>query len=365
MSQDKGARSVTGNVQLNKGFLLYWTIHSGVYPVQALLLSSAASSLPLIIYENLSGADPRQAWNAATRVKEAGIASVEIDKRYTARYTTKDSRDAVRLLIREKIDTTNDFLLIQHMGILNFDGSFKFTPDPSFEDFKDEAGTIVNAMIADYNQRVGNLTDVIIRTVLSKWLVSRFRITIRESGGVYYLPNTGPNVEQEILNVHRWMLENSVGQIYSFEIFDTTATSLDGLIEQAQAEISAEAAEMEKKINSIMTAYKADLAAGLQGNAMASKTGSYAYTMEQYETALEQMQAKLAATEGSLGTVLGQLSARMAMMKEQAKAVKVKAKTQVQAYRKATGKPLNPAPTKKQKQAQAARQIAQQGRNIQ
>lgn len=358
-ANDKGTRSVTGNVTTNKGFLLWWTIHTGIFPVTKLLNSPGAANLPKTVIDGLNGADPKSAWHNATRLKDKGLPSVEPDKRFTARYTIKDGRDCVRLLVREKMDTTDIVLHVDHIGVLSFENSFKFDADNNYLLYLDEASTIVNNMSTDYHNRIGNLTDVIIRGVLLRWLVSRFRIIVRESGGVYYLPNTGPIVEQEILAVHGWMKENDLGQLYSFEIFDTDATNFAGLIDQANNEISQEVTELENKITGMITSYKADMQAGLDQKTLATKSGSYAYTMQQYETALESMALKLKASEGSLGTVLGVSSTRIAMMAKQAEALRERTQRHVQEYRKASGKPAVKPLTKKQKQAKVNKQIAQ------
>jgi hypothetical protein len=334
------ARSLVGVDNLSCGYILWWSIHNGVYDLTTLQASAAAKDVPSVIFSGLIAETGISAWNKATAIDKRGIASLDPDRDCTARYVIKEVTEGTRLLVRERVSKTQRVLSIAQVAVLSFDGGFKYDPDVFYMDHKDEVDSIVTSMATDYGNRIGQIDDARIRHVLLNWTNERHAIAARKSGGIYYLPHRD-KLADEIMNIATFFTINNIGTLASIEIFQAPGTTLDALVESASEELTSEVDNLTAKLDRLIENYKDDLSAltkgGLTPSQLAMKTGSYGYTVTAYQTAIVELQEKLQAVEGSLGRTLGQLGTRLSMMI--GKADKVKARADADTGKHGTAKP--------------------------
>lgn len=343
------ARTLTGDKQLSCGYLLWWTIHQRVYNYQAVSTSALTNKVPGEIYDMLVGDEAVSAWHKATKI-DNGIVSLEPDADCKSRYVTKEVQEKVRLLVREKISKGNRVLSLHQLGVLTFDGGFKFDAYPDFETFKDEATAIIQSMSADYAARIGQLDDIRVRKVMLAWIDARHRVNVRKTGGVYYIPLRA-GMDDEITHVAQWLAVNDMGTLSSIAIFETPGTTIQSLIDAATEEITEEVESLTNKLANVVDNFKADIKAKEDGKiddvTLAMKAGSYTYTVGQYKSQLARLEAKVTAVDGSLGKKLGQFAIRLAMLDNRADQIKLKAESASDDYQ--TAKATKPATPKKVK----------------
>jgi hypothetical protein len=341
------------------GYLVWWSIRSNVYDRPLLKTGALEEKLPGVLDDSLIGEDAVIAWSKATNLRDRGVAALEDDRDCTARYTTKDvkqkgTKEGSRILVRERVNNAHKVVSFEQIGVLSFDGGFKFYPDPDYQKYKDEVDIIVASMNNNYVNRIDQIDDDRIRHALLRWTEARNSIAVRKSGGVYYLPHY-EGLGDEVIRIANWIKRYAIGDFTSVEIYESPGTNIDSLVSSATQELTEDAKVLESKIGELIAAYKDDMAAYAAGKMdvkiMTQKVGSYGYTIAMYQSSLNKLKEKVDAAEGSLGRTLGSLVGQLNIMVEKATHVKNRASSDLVKYREDLGT------TKAAKQA-AAKQAA-------
>lgn len=349
-----GARAITGMGTLSCGYLVWWSIKGNVYDKATLKTSVQACNVPDVLDAALTGEEPLIAWSKATNLKVRGVLAQETAVDCTARYTTKEvethsTKNGARILVRERIDNAQKVVGFDQIGVLSFDGGFKFDADPAYIQFKDEVDTIVQSMATNYANRIGQIDDERIRYALRTWTEARHCIAMRKTGGIYYLPHY-ETLGKEVIDIAKWLSINAIGDFTSVEIYDSPGTNLDGLVASATEEITKDVDELAAKVEAMIESYRQDMTAAENGSldtrTMTQKVGSYGYTVGMYQQTLSRLLEKVQAAEGSFGRTLGQLASQLSMIEKRADKVKLRADADLVKYRNTLGTKKPPVTAK-------------------
>ena len=361
-----GARAVVGMDNFSCGYLVWWSIRSNVYDRPLLKTGALEEKLPGVLDDSLIGEDAVIAWSKATNLRDRGVVALEDDRDCTARFTTKDvkqkgNKEGSRILVRERVNNAHKVVSFEQMGVLSFDGAFRFYPDPDYQKYKDEVDIIVASMNNNYVNRIDQIDDDRIRHALLRWTEARNSIAVRKSGGVYYLPHY-EGLGDEVIRIANWIKRYAIGDFTSVEIYESPGTNIDSLVSSATQELAEDAKVLESKIAELIAAYKDDMAAYAAGKMdvkiMTQKVGSYGYTIAMYQTSLNKLKEKVDAAEGSLGRTLGSLVGQLNIMVEKATHVKNRATSDLVKYRE----DLGTTKAAKQAAAKAAAPVKKSGK---
>ena len=343
-----GARSVVNVQNLSCGYIVWWTVHTGVYNRDNLFNDGQVRQLPADVLDYLIGGEALTAWVRSTNIPKSGIAARDSDPECTARYVTKDVKDPLnptKLLVRERVSNTQKVLTVAQVGILTFDGSFRFDHDPYVTGYQDEVNEIVASMATDYASRIGQIDDIKVRETLTHFIKCRYAIAVRKSGGIYYLPHR-ENLAAEIVAIAEWMNAHNLGELSSIEFYETPGTTLTSLVNTAASELTAEAEAIAEKMTGLINGIKADKSAydakQIDDAQLLRKNGSYGYTITAYEQNIKDLADKLNAVEGSLGQTVGVLALRLEKMLKTVDQVKEKTTQTARQFAKPNAKTVKP-----------------------
>lgn len=232
----------TTNIARPVGFLTWWTIHQGIYNVGD--LRSFAQEFPQSIRDIVQGADPKAAWAKATSITGSGIESYTGYHDRKARYLTRNLQGEERILIRETIDQNQKVVGVENIAVLKRDDVYIDAEvyQNSNRVVIDEVIKIITQMQTDMDSRIGNIDDTRIRQAILQWLNNSYRVSVRGSGGVYFVP-TGTTrspaevVRKEILSVREWIGKNNIGSFSVIQLADDGTTSVSDFRQMAKEEI--------------------------------------------------------------------------------------------------------------------------------
>ena len=235
------------------GYLVWWTIHQKVYDLGDLRHTARANQLPQAFVDKLIGADPNIAFSRATSLGAGGqIASQSTaDLRY--RFVTRAVHDNTRILALETVDASNVKLDVTQLGNLTLDGfmlTFTTINRPNSPGLQKELDQLIQKMGADLANRIGRIDDTKLRQIILSWCADMNRVSMRNSGGIYFLPSGAKRdaLTDQILGLSQWFLDNEIGRFSSVELFPTPTTSTDDIIQSALDEIDAELTEVSQKL---------------------------------------------------------------------------------------------------------------------
>jgi hypothetical protein len=321
------ARTLSGQ-PISFGFLMWWTIAQGIYDRDPLVAS--ATALPQEIQDALTGAREKHAWERATYLKIGSIPSIE-GNGCSVHYTTRDIEESnTRLLIREVVDNANVKLETTQVARLIFNGTFVFEYELGYYDHMAEVDHIILRLQDNYNQRVGRIDDNKVRNALLGWMDKRHRITVRGSGGVYYIPTTpsSPNwttIASEINVVRNWLSINGLGTFTSIELVETKETTKPDFLEMAIAEVIDAMDTIDRKLKEYT-------------DSTGMNDGSRMEASRSQVNKIQELQAKIEALEDALGDKLMPIKARAMVIGRKAENMHKRSSVLVTQYRAAKGK---------------------------
>lgn len=321
-------QTVTSPYRFGFGYLIWWSVNSGLYDPQMLWQNADACKVPQPVRNALTTTGDKNAWDRATALKERDY-RIQTAPGITASYTVRDLDSCNRILVREVLDSANIQLHISQLGVLSFSNSFKFQPDPPFLAFEEEADKVLDRIKLDYFARVGKIDDNKARNAILDWLVSRHRVVVRKAGGIYYIPNSNDDalrgkITEEILSVDAWLKSCELGTLYAVELFDGPTVVREDYTAIAIAELDEQLADVDKKLKAYV----------------ASKGMNDGSRMEASRSQVAVMDAilgKIDALNGALGEQIGVAQAKADLIMRRAKAMHDRATVAVRSARAAKG----------------------------
>lgn len=317
------------------GHLIWWTVHQGIYETSNLVEAAKQVSLPEPISELLTGAKGKTAWEKATNLRtQAIVTKVDPITKQQTSYTTRDAEGGMRLLIKEDIDQQNVKLCAIQVGVLQYDGGFKFEPDSPYWPMQNEVDEVLYTMEKRYYERLDRVDDTKLRVALLNWLKTHFRVPVRGNGGIYFVPRResderNQDFNLEVMSIKRWLDNCSLGTITAIEVTATETTTIDDIVQSAVDEIREEITEVETKLQQYRDS--AGMNAGSRAEAAKSQ-------VKRVDTLIEKIQA----LEVSLGEKVGMTLATAQIIANRAKLMVSKSETEVTDYR--TNKKSKPRP---------------------
>jgi len=298
---------------LTFGFLVWWTIHQGVYDLTNLQVKSSSPEFPMAIRNLLTGAEPKTAWLKATQLGVKGSPSATHNPDIAARFLTRDVGDGLRAVIREEIDKDGKAVSTQQLALLGYDdqdpcisATVQRFYDP--KDIAQELITLIEAMSANMGNRTGKIDDTKVRSALLRWLELKHRVCVRGTGGVYYIPLTAATfnaVREEVVAVRTWVKDCAVGTFSVVQLTKDGATSINDIQESAVAEILAELAT----VNDSLDQY---------ANSQGMNHGSRMYSASTQVEKVATLKAKAKHLEEALGDVILKVQVKLDMTEKRA-----------------------------------------------
>lgn len=318
----------TANADQPFGFLTWWTVEQGNRDIDDLREQADAAKVPAWIVDSLSGAKPETAWLRATQLGSKGVASAS-GGNSMARYLVRDAGDRIRILVREIIDENNVSVSIEQMGVLTMRGDgIEFEPDThsaSFAAHQREVEQVVSSMRNDLYERIGKIDDNRIRSLILRWLSRRFRVCVRGTGGVYFIPvprdpADAHDLMNEIQSLRLWMSSSHLGTFSIVALQPGGATTIEDFQESAIEDLKGEIEEVNANI--IRYANQANMNAG-------SQMFSASTQVERLDAIKEKMETLMGALGSKVGTVQGMLE----IVRQKARDMEMTASSKVVAAR--------------------------------
>ena len=264
------------------GWLVWWTIPKDEYDLQIVETAAADHDVPVEICSRLSGRNRESAWRKATQLGAVGksiFSSTSLLRRLVTRPTASDEIPSRALVVESTNFTweTEDTVTAKTAVILELEGGYDFKvqvaewamKDPAWHEILGE----IDYMRSEMYRIEGRIDDGRIRASLFAWLSKRHKVTVRGSGGVYYLPfaasrQSKEEFETELLKIRDWL--KAIGASFSvFGINAEGAHSIDAFVADATDEIKSDLKDISEKIknwegNSNMNAGSRHYSAGTQ-----------------------------------------------------------------------------------------------------
>lgn len=257
------------DLQLNYGFVVWWTLTSNKYLPSDLYEAAQTCKLPPSMCEF----DPVDAVSAFEKIANLqgkqsipGTTLEFVDPPGSSvKWTTRKITTSEYLLIREVLDQKGKTMAANSLDIgtliLDMENSkitFGFFDDVDQEQFKDDTDNVTEVIKMLVNERITTVDENKLRKNFLAWAKANHRIALRENGGVYFIPNHGQVstrkiVLDEIFAIRCFLSKVDGGSITSLEVISTDAFDPARIIEDATRELDAEFTELETLIDSAIT----------------------------------------------------------------------------------------------------------------
>lgn len=201
---------MNSNTTIMHGWLLWWTIHQNVYDLFDLRKAGEAAKIPQQLLNGLQGAKVDQAFKRVANLG-TGEPSDNQNKDQKSWYATAKTSDGDYVLSRLTIDSSAKEPTLVHIGNLHLNGfDIAFDPATEYQAHKTEVDHLLDRLRQDLLLRTGRIDDNKVRSLVLGWLRNMHRVALRNTGGVYYLPNT-PDIDIHILAVQTWFENTGLG----------------------------------------------------------------------------------------------------------------------------------------------------------
>lgn len=294
-------------MQINKstklvGYLVFWTIPTlSAIDVKKLNTDAITLGCPYPI-GGIKPRDSKSAWKNATQIGARGIVSAKMqtdDDETESVYLVKNAGGDVRLLIRETVNAAHEVVDTETVASLyHAKSGFEYAIQPALRldaEKHQEVLNIIDGMENEYQAFLGSVGDDRIRSALSSWLVTRHRVTVRGSGGVYFIPrpssdNEASVLEDELDSVRQWV--NSFSG--TFSIVEMNKSGLNTHKDILNAGINEVKDELEQ-INGRLKKWS---------NNPKMNAGSRAISAEMVSESIEKLGKQIQALEAAFGEEL-------------------------------------------------------------
>lgn len=307
------------------GWLNWWTITSGEFDLQRVADSAQVNGVPQYIQDKLSGRDIESAWKTATQLGVAGkpVGSAGKMLRRLITRNAVPGEGNIRAIVMEETDPTwetEKWVTAKTACILELKGS-RFSVDWADWVDQDPYASDIREVISEMKDKMyrieGKVNDGRIRAALLAWLDIQHRVTVRGSGGVYFIPHAKSSehlqmVEESMISIMAW-LKDACSSLFSVvALHEDGVYSKENFIEDATSEIKDEVKEISGKIkiwkeNDNMNA------------------GSKHYSAGTQVLRIEELQEKVRALKESLGMEIGIVDEMVSIVKKQLESMMVEA----------------------------------------
>lgn len=323
-----------------RGWLTWWTIHEAERKEADLTTAGKTAGIPDWMLQRLKGRNPRSAWTDATQLGAKGRPSASIPtdpEGSSARYLTRDVNDSVRALVREVNDRRGEKVSAETVAQIFLIGDQFRANVLDSSAAKPEIERLLTKMSGDMAAALGNVDDGRIRAVILTWLEQHFRICVRGTGGVYFIPRPpdsrfAEEIEQELLSIRAWVNTDPVSSLFSIvEVQPGGATTLDVFTKSAIEEIQGELSEVVNNLDR------------WQRNERMN-AGSMAYSTDQMVLRVDSISEKASYLISSLGEEVAVVSALLEQVRKRAKGMRDEAQNEVDSAKAARHAAKAPAP---------------------
>lgn len=311
------------------GYVVFWGIAVNAYDIHTLKSTAISLNLPQEFIDAIKGVEKSVAFKAATDLSTVGAKVVGLDQTKRYKLTTKKVIDNKidnprRILALEQLDEKNVVLDVTQLGVLELDqfqvryNAQVIPHDPAIGNRVD---TLIAEMAADYLNRVGKISDVGVRKILTDWCVSKHRVALRNNGGIYFIPSS-PQIHAplsaEITALSQWFALCNIGNFSSLELFPTAATSVTDIVDSSVQELKEALTESKTALNGYASNHNMN-------------AGSRAVSAASQVAKLQELLGKVDALQSCFGdkVITSKVEIEMALMS--AKRMEANAKAQVDA----------------------------------
>lgn len=287
------------------GWLVYWTIQEGEFDLATVVKQAQTSDVPQYLQDRLTARDIDSAFTAATQL---GANGVKVGKNGTSlrRIVTRNAipgETKTRALVLETTDPTQTVskwvtgktvCIIELLGSrMDVTWSNWINDDP----YRLQMHDLVDDMERTMYNIEGRIDDGRIRSALLAYLDRQHKVTVRGSGGVYFIPHaptfvSKDDMEQELLAIMDW-LQKAVGSSFSIvAIQERGAFNKPQLQEDAISTIKGELKDIQSKLEA-------------WANTPAMNAGSKHYSAGTQLDRIVELEEMTAAFKESLGEKVG------------------------------------------------------------
>lgn len=306
-----------------KGWLTWWTISEQELAADEVRIAGRDANIPAWMIDRISGRTNKSAWMAATQLGAKGEpsqASQRDPDGSRARYLTRALNEETRVIIREVIDELGERVSVVNVALIYLmghrfesskaDGYWTLSPN-----VQAEADRLIDRMEADYLRINGKVDSGRIRALVLDWLDRHFRVCVRGTGGVYFIPRPDDafwteSVEQELSAISTWVTSSPISGLFSIvELFNTGATTMDTFRQSAIDELKGSLEDVSAKL------------AGWKANAKMN-AGSLMFSSDQMVNRLDGIEEKLNVLQANLGEELGVIGVMLQSVRKEAESMR-------------------------------------------
>jgi len=341
------------------GWLVWWTLRGGEYKVDDLKKAAAVVDIPDYIYSRIKGRDLGSAWFAATNLGKHGYSipsSADVMRKMVVREAYPDAPSIrARALVVETTQlssgATKDKVTSKTAAILELDWARRDISVQWAEWLQEDqnANSAARRVVQQMNNTMltieGRMNEGRIRTALQSWLRTIHRVSVRGTGGVYFIPATANaadrlKTEQALLRVREW-LDVAIDSPFSVVALNKAgAHSIDDFTADAVAEIRQELTIVAKRLDD----WEANEAMNAGSKMSAAKTQI---------AKLEALAVKAMALKQALGDEIGVVDEMLSLLQTRSSTMAIE-NTQIVTASKAARRKSHPTPFIQEKMATAA-----------
>lgn len=314
------------------GWLTFWTLPEGHVDSAAIIAAGQDANVPSWMLERIRGRTPRSAWQNATQLGAKGVVSANQDNEPSsvkARYLTREPEEGIRLIIREVQDADEVRVSVTNVAITLLSGdrmTWELTDEAETtlsDQAKREAERLMEEMEGKMDRAANRVAGSKIRQLILSWLNRVYRVCVRGTGGVYFVPRPTDEieagmVEEELIAIRNWIASEAVtGLFTTVELFNTASTDISGFADAAIEEVKAEIEDVAQRLK--------DWQAKDTMNA-----GSLAYSAGTQVDRLEELSTKVDLLKSVLGDELEIASLMIEEARKQARNVVADANVGIQ-----------------------------------
>lgn len=243
------------------GWLTWWTIRQGEFDLSKVQQLAKAHDVPQYLQDRLTSRDIESAFTASTQLGANGyeIGRAGKQKRRIVTRSAIEGESKTRALVMEVTDPWSDiesWVTAKTVCIIELKGTrFETTwsewvmNDP----YRVQIYDLVDNMERNMWDIEGAIDDGRLRTALLAYLSRRHKITVRGSGGVYFLPHSQTLIDKdvlegELLSIMAWLQEATESLFSVVAIQRSNAHNREQLIDDAISTVQAELLDINERL---------------------------------------------------------------------------------------------------------------------
>jgi len=313
------------------GALVWWTIRKGTYNVQTLRQAAIDAGLGAYVIDRIAGRNGPSAFIKATQTGARGIKILTGQDR-EAKVITRDvskARDYLRALMYQETDTgaweTKDIVTGITAAVLQYSSVAQGKIAVEYARWSQGDQRIievVDKMRRDLVDLIGTVDDAKVRSIVIGWLDGLFRVSVRGTGGVYFIPAPADKagrerLQRKLMAMREWL--GSIGSPFSIVAFSRQgALSIDDFVEDAVTALEEDLGDIAQKFTEWASNHKMN-------------AGSVMFSSQTQIDRLAAIKAKIETLKGSLGERIGIVDTMFEMVERRARGLLEKSTKEVDA----------------------------------